>query len=113
MYPIRFSKENALITLVAGIIILILGYLGMPCIFLTIFGVPCPGCGMTHAFLALLSFRFRDAFSYNPCIFLLPLFYLYFWQNGVVFRNRLINRLVLLIAGCLFILRYILFIFSY
>jgi len=108
MYPIRFSKENTIITLAAGAVIFILILLKVPCVFLTLTGVPCPGCGITHAFIALITLRLNDAFAYNPCVFLMPLFYLYFWQNGIVFRNQIINRLV--IWGCLllFILRYIL-----
>lgn len=110
MYPIRFSKENALITLVAGIIIFALTCFGVPCIFLTLFGIPCPGCGMTRALQAVLSFRWRDAFASNPCIFLMPLLYLYFWQNGVVFCNKMVNKLVLILLLILFLLRYILYI---
>lgn len=33
-------------------------------------GYPCPGCGMTRAFISLLKFDFTGAFSLNPSVFL-------------------------------------------
>ncbi len=35
------------------------------CLIHRLFGVHCPGCGMTRAFLYLLHFRIADAFSAN------------------------------------------------
>jgi len=109
MFPIRFSKKNAMITVVAGGVILILGRLGMQCLFQTFFHIPCPGCGMSRACMALLQLKFREAFAYYPCIIFMPLFYLYFWQDGAVFRNKKVNNLVLIIAAVLFAVCYILF----
>lgn len=40
------------------------GYLLCPVAFLT--GYPCPSCGMTRAFSAILSGNFRAAFTYHP-----------------------------------------------
>lgn len=111
MYPIYFSKTNARITVFLGSILLVLSYLKVPCFFLTRFQIPCPGCGITRAFVALLKFNIKDAFFYNPCIFLMPLFFLYFWQNGVVFKNKTLNNMVLILAAVLFLIRYILHIF--
>lgn len=42
----------------------------IPCLFTTLFNIHCPGCGITHAFIELLSFNFTDAWHYNPLIFL-------------------------------------------
>ncbi|MDR2611234.1 MAG: DUF2752 domain-containing protein [Clostridiales Family XIII bacterium] len=36
------------------------------CPFRLITGIPCPGCGMTHAFLAAFRFDFADAFRWHP-----------------------------------------------
>lgn len=43
------------------------------CILKNLTGMPCPGCGMTRAGIALLHFDFVGAFNYNPMIFLLPI----------------------------------------
>lgn len=36
------------------------------CPFLYVFGVPCPGCGMTRALFALLRLDVAEAFYYHP-----------------------------------------------
>ncbi|WP_022852967.1 DUF2752 domain-containing protein [Thermodesulfatator atlanticus] len=40
------------------------------CPFKLLTGLPCPGCGMTHAAKSFLQGNFCDAFSTNPLIFL-------------------------------------------
>jgi len=45
-----------------------------PCLFRAVFGVRCPGCGMTRAASCALHGRLRDAWRYNPLIVIvLPL----------------------------------------
>jgi len=39
------------------------------CPFKALTSLPCPGCGMTHAFLALGRLDFAAAFAYNPLSF--------------------------------------------
>lgn len=46
---------------------------GFKCVFRTLTGIPCPGCGMTRALLAVLSLNFSDAFYYHPLFFVPPL----------------------------------------
>lgn len=49
--------------------------IGIPCIFRTITGFMCPGCGVTHMFAALFALDIRAAFEANPVILLLlPVF---------------------------------------
>ncbi len=47
-------------------------YAVIGCPFRFFLGVPCPGCGMTRAFFALLRFDFTAAFSFHPLIFIMP-----------------------------------------
>jgi len=44
------------------------------CIFERIFGILCPGCGTTRAFVQLLGLNFSEAFVLNPffCCFIFP-----------------------------------------
>lgn len=42
---------------------------GVPCLFYQFTGLQCPGCGMTHAGMALLSGDWKAAFEYNMLMF--------------------------------------------
>jgi len=44
---------------------------GSVCVAEATIGLPCPGCGLTRAWLAALSLDFGRAFSYHP-LFLIP-----------------------------------------
>lgn len=85
----------ALITagiLAVGGLLYILAVAGhpVPCLFHTITGLSCPGCGSTRAVLALLRLDIREAFCYN-LLFPVTFFYLIFvyvrcaivyWKTG-------------------------------
>jgi len=43
---------------------------GSPCMLRTITGMPCPGCGLTRATLALFRLDAAEAFRDNPMVFL-------------------------------------------
>jgi hypothetical protein len=37
----------------------------IPCIWQSIFGIHCPGCGLTTAFISMIEFNFKNAFEIN------------------------------------------------
>lgn len=43
----------------------------IPCIFHSVTDVPCPGCGMTRACLALTQAHFTEAWRYHPFSFVI------------------------------------------
>ena len=45
---------------------------GWNCPLNDVFGVPCPGCGLSRALAALFELDFRAAFRLHPMIFVLP-----------------------------------------
>ncbi|MCR4739118.1 MAG: DUF2752 domain-containing protein [Lachnospiraceae bacterium] len=47
------------------------------CLFSLVTGLPCPGCGLTRAFAALIKGNIQDALSLNAMIFLWILLVLY------------------------------------
>ena len=75
---------------------------GIPCMYYTLTGFYCPGCGMTRMMMALMRLDFVAAFHYQPVFFcsLLPLGVcfgtqafryvktgdakLYWWQNVII-----------------------------
>ncbi len=77
MKPLRKSVKLILFALAAGLL-LVLFYC---CPFRLFFGVSCPGCGMTRAFLAACTADFEKAFSLHPLVpFLLPIG-MYVWLS--------------------------------
>lgn len=54
----------------AGINYLILGKVQL-CMWRSICGFPCPGCGLTHAGLFLMTGNIRDSFNWHP--FFIPM----------------------------------------
>lgn len=47
-------------------------FLKTGCPIKSILGFPCPGCGITRSYLALLKMDLNEAFYYNP-LFLVPI----------------------------------------
>lgn len=87
------NKRNALL-IIAGIIVLMY-LLSLPCPILYVTGIPCPGCGMTRAFVHLVQLDFVEAFHYHPLCFFLP-----FFAGVFLFRKRMPRKVYNL---CLFI----------
>ena len=51
----------------------------IPCIFRKITGFKCPGCGITSMLFELLHFHIKEAFMFNPLVFIyLPFIIIYF-----------------------------------
>ena len=50
--------------LVAAVNVIVLGKLEL-CVFRMLLGLPCPGCGLTHAVIALLHGRLWDSLNYH------------------------------------------------
>jgi hypothetical protein len=47
------------------------------CLTQTLIGIPCPGCGITHALLALMRFDLRGSCNANPAGFALALLFVF------------------------------------
>lgn len=52
---------------------LVLYLLDIGCVFRLMTGIPCPGCGMTRAWLAALRLDFAAAFAYHPLFWAVPI----------------------------------------
>ncbi len=64
--------EHLLILLGALAYVFIVALTGIGCPILYITGFPCPGCGLTRAYIAFFHGNFVDAFRYHPLFWLLP-----------------------------------------
>jgi len=71
---------------------------GSICLIYNTTGIPCPSCGMTRSYLALLSFNFQQAFFFHPFFFLVPFLFYALYKN---------HTKMLYVLGGLFILLWI------
>lgn len=104
--------------LMLGVLSLILNMLNIRiCPFYRLFKIPCPGCGLTRGFLALLKLDILKSLSYNVlCIPILVIFGIYLlfiiFNKEKILMNWLNKYKVLLIVVCLLVL-IIVFIINY
>lgn len=64
-----------ILLLIFGILFVLIvtsGSVKVNCLFKTLFGIRCPGCGLTRSFRAIFKLDFYSAFNYN--ILGIPLF---------------------------------------
>ncbi len=104
--------------------VLLFSKIYLPCVFKSIFKIPCPGCGLTRAFKALLHFQIDTAFHFHAfsipiflLLFFLNLFLLYdIWQNthtlekaiNQLNKHKRIGIIVLLLSEIMNLYRYFL-----
>ena len=74
----------------------LMGYFGISCVFLEFLKIPCPGCGMTRAFLSLIKLDFYSAVRYNICIFFMPYIFSYVFFD---FKHKVHNILLGVVAS--------------
>ena len=57
--------------------------IGIPCIFKTITGYDCPGCGLTRANGEVIKFNFKKALEYNSSVFIVLPLLIYYFSNSI------------------------------
>ncbi|MFD1900312.1 DUF2752 domain-containing protein [Enterococcus termitis] len=79
------------------------------CVFKNIFGIPCPGCGMTRAFIHVFQLDLKGAFYYHPLFWLVPIIFgIFLFRNKVpVFKRICQNNTVIFSLLGLFITVYV------
>jgi hypothetical protein len=115
VYLKKFSRE-IMILLLAGMayyIFYTITGIGVPCIFRTITGYKCPGCGVTHMVVHMSHMEFVKAYNDNQLLFttwplligeLIYMFYLRLKQKKMSDFNKLllvIYILILMVFGAL------------
>jgi len=100
--------RNLLVALVA-----IGGYAGLAyildigCTFKRFLGIPCPGCGMTRAFLAFFKGDIAQAFFFHPLFPLVPLLILVVSiRGGKITQSHKVDAAIYILVGVAFIATY-------
>lgn len=106
----RIAHWKSKLLFTAGYLALIMLFyaLGFSCIFRSLLGISCPGCGMTRAMIAAAQLHFKEAFAYHAMFWSMPILYLYFLLDGGLFRKKFWDRLVLYGIGAGFALNWLL-----
>lgn len=94
------------VTLLYLSLVSLAGVFGIPCLFRAVTKIPCPGCGMTRACLAVLTLRPLDALSFHPMVWSVPLAYLYFLTDGRLF-GKTADRVILWAIAAGFVLTFL------
>lgn len=63
--------------------------LDIGCVFRLMTGIPCPGCGMTRAWLAALRLDFAAAFAYHPLFWVVPIAFVLAFVREEVASSKL------------------------
>lgn len=82
-------REWLCLIIAIAIIMFFLDVTGIGCPILFLTGIPCMGCGMTRACLALLRLDFAAALSFHPLCFLLPVFLVIFLVKNKISKKIL------------------------
>ena len=85
--------KNRVLLIIVIFIYIILGnyfHFYIPCFIHEIFGIYCPGCGITRMLLSIIKLDFIGAFRYNPLLFILLPFGLYLFIDNIysIYKNK-------------------------
>ena len=98
MEKVNLLENKALYNILAisGILLLVIAFLfDTKCLFKTIFSIPCPSCGLTRGFIAILGFKFIDALNYNLLsipIFISGVLFYFFYVIFIFLKKDYIHK---------------------
>ena len=84
--------KSKLALLIAFIVVyLLMVIFDTTCIVKFVFGIPCPGCGLTRAWVSFFRLDFRSAFEYHPLFWTVPISLYYILYDLAPFKNKFLN----------------------
>ena len=105
-YTTRALLFRLLMLLAACVALMVIAQQGRGCPFRNFTGIPCPGCGMSRAWFAMLRLDVAAAFRYHPMFWSVPVLMLYCFFDGRLFRRNWLNYGLLALIGLGTILNY-------
>ncbi len=107
MTKVKRLKQKILLTLCYLLVVAVFYFLKIPCIYRALFNIHCPGCGITRALISVLKLDFASAFAHNSMFWSVPVIYLYFLFDGKLFKNKTLNRAVIILIGVGFLVNWV------
>lgn len=104
--PTRLGLKLLLFGLFAAVLVLWY-WQDLPCVIRQLTGIPCPGCGMSRAWLQVFQLDFAGAFGYHPMFWSVPILAVYILYDGKPIPNPKVNNILLIILLAAFFLCYI------
>lgn len=95
-------KKRSVIHIVNFLAIFI-WYMTLGCPFKWLTGIPCAGCGMTRAAIALLSWDIYAAWHYHPLVFVMPFVLLGYFCRGSIAKPIKIALAITIVALFIFV----------
>lgn len=99
---------KAFVILFTGAMAAVVYKIGVSCVFLRLFHIPCPACGITRATASLLCGDFAGVIKAYPAYGALPILFLYFLYDGELFLSKWLNRAVLIFSFSAVLIFYVL-----
>lgn len=104
---IKADKIIKYIAMIAGAVFVLFFY---RCPVKLIFGIDCPGCGMTRAFKSAVMLDFKAAFEYHPMFFVIAIEVIYYVFSRYIIKKKFSEKtedIVLIVTAVAMILLWI------
>lgn len=92
---------------IAGVIAILQLVFHNICPIRIIFGIPCPGCGLTHGCIYVLTLRWRSAWQANPVSFLwVPAIAMWLGFRYIAGRSSRVADTAIVVTAVITLIRY-------
>lgn len=105
---IKNPKDKFLTLALLAVAVVAYVLLDIPCPLRQLLHIPCPGCGITRAWLCLLRFDFSGAFRMHIMFWSAPLLVLYCLFDGKLLPGKYADRVILALIGSGFVANWVL-----
>lgn len=103
----NFLKKVIHKFLVLAVVFILVMLLDVGCIFKSITGFPCLGCGTTRACISFLNGRWLEAFYWQPLFWLsIPLLVIVVAKGENIFKNKKANIALIIILSIVYFSTY-------
>lgn len=89
-------KEKLLTLLLLAVLVWARWQFRIPCPIREWVGIPCPGCGMSRAYVCLLGGTVTEAFRFHGMFWSIPILGVYYLTDGRLFQKKWIDNTILI-----------------